>query len=375
MAANTYARTLREQRKKATPFETTVTTYDPSTLTTFGSVFQISGTIFSVAQIWYNLLALVLTMVCVALVVFRYVRDPHRISTTTISYIVRLMSTLIGFGLGMFLKKSMKRWWMTVTHIQELFDVIMKINLMGSSFMMTDGQQLTLARLGALSVHLLDVELGRPTKAEWSVRMDQLEQNGIILPEEKEILAQVEPTERCHHAWMMIIQSVKPLRKKMDHFSYDRYVDLIEEGLSCVTDLQSCLQFQFPYVYMHMLTFMVNCANFLSAVGTGVAVGVLFARENETKGNGPLVFPDVNRIQNEVALLLVQSLFYQSFLSIGASLSYPLSSGDSRGAGKRAYSIPLGQMCALLEQNLALINNVGDDTAETPSSSPVMSPS
>merc|ERR1719420_2421392 len=222
--------------------------------------------------------------------------------------------------------------------------------------MMSDDQQLTLARLGSLSVHLLDIELARPTK------------------EEKELLLQVSENERCHQAWMFIIQAVKPLRNKLDHFSYDRYVELIEEGLSCVTDLQSCLQFQFPYVYMHMLTFMVNCANFLSAVGTGLTLGVLFARENETHG-APFVFPDLNRIQNEVTLLLVQSLFYQSFLSIGASLSYPLSAGDSKSSGKRAYSIPLGQMCALLEQNLALINNVGDDTAETPSSSPATSPS
>merc|ERR1719183_1456413 len=139
----------------------------------------------------------------------------------------------------------------------------------------------------------------------------------MMTNEEKELFLQVDGSERCTYAWMLIIQSVKPLRKTMDHFSYDRYVELIEEGLSCVVELQSCLNFQFPYVYMHMLTFMVNCANFLSAVGTGIAVGVLLARENETKGNGPLVFPDVNRIQNEVALLLVQSLFYQSFLSIG----------------------------------------------------------
>merc|ERR1719420_1701367 len=221
--------------------------------------------------------------------------------------------------------------------------------------MMSDDQQLTLARLGSLSVHLLDIELARPTK------------------EERELFMQVDGSERCTYAWMLIIQNVKPLRKTMDHFSYDRYVELVEEGLQSVQELQSCLNFQFPYVYMHMLTFMVNCANFLAAVGTGVTLGVLFARENETH-NGAFVFPDINRIQNEVILLLVQSLFYQSFLSIGASLSYPLSAGDKL-AGKRAYSIPLGQMCAMLEQNLALINNVGDDTAETPLSSPATSPS
>merc|ERR1719169_140548 len=129
-----------------------------------------------------------MTMGCVAAVVFRYVQDPHRISTTTLSYIVRVLSTLIGFGLGMFLKKSMKRWWLTVTQIQELFDVIMKINLMGSSFMMTDEQQLTLARLGALSVHLLEIELSRCSEQEWGEKLDALENKGMILADEKALL-------------------------------------------------------------------------------------------------------------------------------------------------------------------------------------------
>merc|ERR1719183_121226 len=120
----------------------------------------------------------------------------------------------------------------------------------------------------------------------------------MMTNEEKELFLQVDGSERCTYAWMLIIQSVKPLRKNLDHFSYDRYVELIEDGLACVTSLQSCLNFQFPYVYMHMLTFMVNVANSLSAVGTGLTIGVLCARENETH-NGAFVLPDVNRIQNE----------------------------------------------------------------------------
>merc|ERR1719197_1148022 len=237
--------------------------------------------------------------------------------------------------------------------------------------MMTNDQQLTLARLGALGVNLLDVELSRPSPAEWDSRMDELEGKGMMTANEKEMLLQVQESERCYFVWSLVIQAVKPLRKNMDHFSYDRYVELIQDGMKCVTALQSSLNFQFPYVYMHMLTFMVNVANSLSAFGTGLTLGVLFAREHEK--HNAFVFPDVNRVQNEVLLLLVQSFFYQSFLSIGASLSYPLSAGQ-RGAGKRAYSIPLGQMCAMLEQNLALINNVGDDAAETPASSPASSP-
>jgi len=373
MAANPFQKMLRERRKSGDKtFEATVMTYDPSSLTSLGSMFQISGTIFGVSQIWTNLSFLFLTMICVALVVFRMVTDPQKVSTRTITVIVHTLSTLIGFGLGMFLKKSLNRWWVTVTLIQELFDVIMKLNLMGSSFMMTDDQQLTLARLGAASVNLLEIHLSRPTSAEWAERMAELEQKGMLLESEKELLLQVEAEERSHFMWMLIIKAVKPLRKSMDHFSYDRYVELIEDGMQKTTDLQTSLNFQFPYVYMHMLTFMVNVANSLSALGTGLTLGVLFARENENHQN-TFVFPDVNRIQNEVLLLAVQSLFYQSFLSIGASLSYPLAAGDRHG-GKRAYSIPLGQMCSMLEQNLALINNVGDDTGETPASSPAASP-
>jgi len=375
MASDPFLRALRE-RKKSGLFEQTVMTYDPSHLTSLAAMFQITGTIFSVRQIWTNLFLLFLTMVAVAYLVFLYIKDPHRISTRTITVIVQTLSTLIGFGLGMFLKKSLNRWWMTVTAIQDLFDVIMKINLMGSSFMMSDEQQLTLARLGALSVHLLEIELTRPVAGEWESRMDKLEKKGMMTAKEKETLLQVPGSERSTFVWTFLITNVKQVRKNMDNFSYDRYVELIQDGMSCVTTLQSSYNYQFPYVYMHMLTFMVNVANSLSAIGTGLTLGVLFAREREDRlaRGSTFVFPDVNRIQNEVLLLLVQSFFYQSFLSIGASLSYPLAAG-THGTGKRAYSIPLGQMCARLEQNLALVNNVGDDAAaETPASTPAGSP-
>jgi hypothetical protein len=371
MTSSSFLRSLRERKKSEGLLDKTVITYDPSNLTGLGAIFQISGTIFDVSQIWTNLFFIFMTMICMALVVFRYVRDPHQISTKTITVIVQTLSTLIGFGLGMFLKKSLNRWWTTVTQIQELFDVILKINLMGSSFMMTDDEQLKLARLGALSVNLLDIDLSRPTDKDWTERMDTLEQKGLLLADEKALLLQVAGPERSHFVWMLVIQAVKPLRKTLDHFSYDRYVELIQEGMQCVTEIQTSLNFQFPYVYMHMLTFMVNVANSLSALGTGLTLGVLFAREREK--HHMFVFPDVNRIQNEVLLLMVQSFFYQSFLSIGASLSFPLAAGF-HAAGKRAYSIPLLQMCAVLEQNLALINNVGDETGETPQTTPAASP-
>jgi hypothetical protein len=371
MASGVFLRSLRERKKNEGLLDKTVLSYDPSHLTSLGAMFQISGTVFDVSQIWTNLFFIFMTMICVALVVFRYVRNPHNISTRTITVIVQTLSTLIGFGLGMFLKKALNRWWITVTQIQELFDVIMKINLMGSSFMMTDEQQLTLARLGALSVYLLDIGLSRPTEEEWLERMETLEQKGLLMPNERAFLAQVSSIERPYFVWTFIIHAVKPLRKTMDCFSYDRYVELIQDGMKSVTEIQTSLNFQFPYVYMHMLTFMVNVANSLSALGTGVTLGVLFAREREK--HNQFVFPDVNRIQNEVLLLMVQSFFYQSFLSIGASLSFPLAAGF-HAAGKRAYSIPLLQMCAVLEQNLALINNVGDETGETPQTTPAASP-
>merc|ERR1719152_391575 len=84
---------------------------------------------------------------------------------------------------------------------------------------------------------------------------------------------------------------------------------------------------------------MVHSVNLLTALGSGVSIGLMLAT---TRKNKTPVDPGV--IANEMMFLLIQAFIYQAFLSIGAALSFPVTG--------EAYRIPLQQMTATLEGQL-----------------------
>merc|ERR1719161_2583788 len=134
------------------------------------------------------------------------------------------------------------------------------------------------------------------------------------------------------------------------------------------------MHFQFPFIYMHMLAFMVHMANFLTAIGTGVTLGLLFARtraDNFLGADKKLVsLPDPSAVMNEVLFFLVQAFFYQAFLSIGAALSFPVATENS----KQAYRLPFEPMVQALDRQLSIMNELAGDSPDYSTPRGVRSP-
>jgi hypothetical protein len=339
----------------------TVTTYDPETLTGWRAIFTLSGTIFSVRSMWSIIGMELFVMSFIALCLFRYVKDPHAYQTETMSIVVKTISVLIGFMLGLFLSSSLDRWWDTVKSVQQLFGVIKKLIMLASSLEIRDDQRATLARRGVLSVRMLETELTRPTDEMFKKRFDELQEMGKITNEERALLEKVPLDQRSFFTWILISNYLKQFHNLMDPISYDRIVTLVLDGLSAVSSLRTLLHFQFPFIYMHMLAFMVHMANFLTAIGTGVTLGLLFARtraDNFRHADSKLAtMPDPSAIMNEVLFFLVQAFFYQAFLSIGAALSFPVATEDS----KQAYRLPIEPMVQALDRQLTIMNELAGD--------------
>jgi hypothetical protein len=336
----------------------TVTTYDPEQLTGWRALFTLSGTIFSVRAMWQILGIQLSLMGLIALLLFRYIGDPHQYQTETMSVVVKTISVLIGFMLGLFLSSSLNRWWDTVKSVQLLFGVIKKLVMLASSLEIKDEQRGTLGRRGLLSVRMLETELTRPTAKEFDQRFDELQSAEQITQEERDVLSSVPLDQRSFFTWVLISNYLKQYHNMLDPISYDRIVTLVLDGLSAVSALRTLLHFQFPFIYMHMLAFMVHMANFLTAIGTGITLGLLYARERQSqflaKDDKLSGLPDPSAVINEVLFFLVQAFFYQAFLSIGAALSFPISSRSS----KQAYRLPFEQMVDALEQQLGIMNNL-----------------
>jgi hypothetical protein len=346
----------------------TVTTYDPESLTGWRAIFTLSGTIFSVRAMWQIIGIELFVMSFIALCLFRYVKDPHSYQTENMSIVVKTISVLIGFMLGLFLSSSLDRWWDTVKSVQMLFGIIKKLIMLASSLEIRDDQRATLARRGVLSVRMLETELTRPTAEMFKKRFDELQEMGKITSEERSILEKTPLDQRSFFTWVLISNYLKQFHNLMDPISYDRIVTLVLDGLSAVSALRTLLHFQFPFIYMHMLAFMVHMANFLTAIGTGVTLGLLFARtrsENFRKSDEKLVsLPDPSAVMNEVLFFLVQAFFYQAFLSIGAALSFPVATENS----KQAYRLPFEPMVGALDRQLVIMNELAKAGEPSPSS-------
>jgi hypothetical protein len=352
----------------------TVTTYDPETLTGWKAIFTLSGTIFSVRAMWQIIGLELFVMSFIALCLFRYVKDPHAYQTETMSIVVKTISVLIGFMLGLFLSSSLDRWWDTVKSVQLLFGVIKKLLMLASSLEIRDDQRATLARRGVLSVRMLETELTRPTAEMFKKRFDELQEMGKITLEERSVLEKVPLDQRSFFTWVLISNYLKQFHNLMDPISYDRIVTLVLDGLSAVSSLRTLLHFQFPFIYMHMLAFMVHMANFLTAIGTGVTLGLLFARtraENFRAADSKLTtLPDPSAVMNEVLFFLVQAFFYQAFLSIGAALSFPVATENS----KQAYRLPFEPMVQALDRQLSIMNELAGDSPDYSTPRGVRSP-
>merc|ERR1719420_2403301 len=178
----------------------------------------------------------------------------------------------------------------------------------------------------------------------WKNRFDELEANGQITASERSVLEQVPPMERSFFSWSIVSSELCDVRDDLttggvpDTVAYDRLCELVGVGTSSVSALKTLMTFQIPFIYVHMLGFMVHAVNIMTAIGAGVSIGLNLSKSRTTG------IIDFASITNELMFLLIQAFIYQSFLTIGAALSFPVTG--------EAYKIPLRRMITTLERQL-----------------------
>merc|ERR1719281_593946 len=97
---------------------------------------------------------------------------------------------------------------------------------------------------------------------------------------------------------------------------------------------------------------MIHFVNMLTALGTGLKVGLLISQARQA--HRPV---DLNQIGTALVFLFVQAFIYQAFLTIGAALSFPVTGS--------AYRIPLLNMVDALEHQCKLMNTLADDAGKS----------
>lgn len=353
--------------------QTTVTTYDPMVVAGWEALFIYRGTIFAQKAMWTIVAMQLLLMFAIAIYVLVDVKDPHQYQTDTVSAVVKTVAAFIGFLLGLFLSSCLNRWWDTVKAMENLFGVSKKLVVYANSIGMERTERDMISRRVVLSTRIIEAELTFSDATNWRKVFHELREQKFLTAAEEEHLSTIPADQRSFFTWTLISKQLQRLQKNLDPIVFDRASELVLEGLGSVSALKNLMSFQFPFLYMHMLAFMVHLANFLTAIGTGLTLGLLLARgrvQGEVSRDhisaAITVEPftemmhhvDPGQLGENILFFLLQTFFYQAALTIGASLSYPI---GSPGA-KYMYRMPLDKMVLHLDKHLQMINLTSDST-------------
>lgn len=337
--------------------EECITDYDPESLTNWGALVNFKGSIFAQKAMWLIIILQLSTSWAIAGLLYYVARNPENFNLESMGSVVKTLTVSIAFLLGMFLSACLGRWWDTVKSIESLFGSSKKLLMTAINLQLPDEFCHSIAHLTVLSVLMVEIEMTirkkeGDQKENWRKRFDELEKKGQLSAEERRLLELVPPMERSFFSWSLLSQRLTDIRQLLankdgseDTVAYDRICELVGVGVSSVSSLKTMMTFQIPFIYVHMLGFMVHSVNLLTAVTTGVTVGIMLAKSKKT---GEHI--DHAAIANEMVFLMVQACIYQAFLSIGAALSFPVSG--------ECYRIPLSQMTGTLERQMQLMTKL-----------------
>lgn len=188
----------------------------------------------------------------------------------------------------------------------------------------------------------------------WEDKFAGMVAAGQALQEEVDMLKRVPHNQRSFFCWTLVSKEITRNRNKLvtkhgkvDIIAYDRLCSVAQAGMTSVSAIKTLAAYQLPFIYVHMLAFMVHFVNMFTAVGTGVTLGLMLSMSYSTKM--PL---DMARVSSLMVFVVVQAFLYQSFLSIGAALSFPVTGST--------YNIPLADILTTLESQLRLMNKLAD---------------
>jgi len=289
--------------------------------------------------------------------------NPESFSTETISSVIRSISLAMTFLLGLFVNNSVIRWWGIVKDLEQLLGsseklVMMLIHFQADKKMREDTGRRVLIAIEMLRYSRVIEYIPGDADLNWSKKFDAMVQGGDMTKEERTPIEFCLPDERSITAWALVSQSIRLIDDTQPRASVHVY-KVVQEGISATQALATAASVQFPFLYTHLLAYMVHLVNLLTSLCAGVTIGIVVARARATPvaktGQGEQV--DGSAIFKEILFLFIQVFLYQAFLGIGAALSYPV---VPRGHGAM-YRLPFEEMIGSLKAKLQRLNRLADE--------------
>jgi len=349
--------------------DTCVIQYDPVMLTSLSTLSVLRGSIFFQGAMWKVVLVAVAITAVVAVAIVKAIEkydhiNPNSFSTETISSVIRSVTVAMAFLLGLFVNNAMGRWWGIIKDFEQLFLSAKQLVAFLLHIEADEDIRMTVARQSVLSIEMLRFEKvvhtmeGHP-EDNWRKKFDKLALKGHMLEEDRACLQTVPTEDRSFYCWAMISKAMRSIDETHPRISVHVY-KVVQEGMAAVSGFKTASSFQFPFLYTHMLAYMVHLVNMLTAIGAGITIGLVVARSQVSPKDAsglPTVPIDASQVFKEFLFLFIQVFLYQAFLGIGAALSFPV---VPKGHGAM-YRLPVAEMITSLRSNLARMNRLASE--------------
>lgn len=346
--------------------DTCIIKYDPNNLTSLSTLGSVAGSAFVQRAVWKVVFVVVAVTGGTALGIVKAIDhfdhiNPESFSTETISSVIRSISLAMTFLLGLFVNNAVVRWWGIVKDMENMLGaaeqlVMMLIHFNADRRMRDDTLRRVLIAMEMLRyTKVIDYLSGDPD-LNWSKKFDAMIQSGDMTKEERNALEFVQPHERPIAGWALCSKAIRPIDDTQPRASVHVY-KVVQEGIGSMQALQTAANVQFPYLYTHLLAYMVHLVNILTSLCAGVTIGIVVARSQAAKKGSAAQQVDGSAIFKEILFLFIQVFLYQAFLGIGAALSYPV---VPRGHGAM-YRLPFEEMIGSLKSKLERLNRLADE--------------
>jgi len=346
--------------------DTCIIKYDPNNLTSLSTLTTITGSAFVQRSVWKVVFAVVFLTTATAISIVKAIEkfdhiNPESFSTETISSVIRSISLAMTFLLGLFVNNAVVRWWGIVKDLEDLLGsaeklIMMLIHFTADKKMRDDTLRQVLIALEMLRYTKVIEYIPGDPDLNWSKKFDAMINKGEMTKEERHALEFVPPSERPMCGWALCSKTIRPIDDSQPRASVHVY-KVVQEGIGSMHALQTAASVQFPYLYTHLLAYMVHLVNILTSLCAGVTIGIVIARAQAAKKGTGSAQVDGSAIFKEILFLFIQVFLYQAFLGIGAALSYPV---VPRGHGAM-YRLPFEEMIGSLKSKLERLNRLADE--------------
>jgi hypothetical protein len=349
--------------------DTCIIKYDPTNLTSLSTLCSVTGSAFVsrsvLAVVFVSILVMSLTAFGIVKAIDHWDHiNPESFSTETISSVIRSISLAMTFLLGLFVNNAVVRWWGIVKDLEDLLGsgeklIMMLIHVNADRKMREDALRRVIIACEMLRYNAVVGYFDGDADLNWSKKFDSMVKAGEMTKEDRDALEYVDPDERCTTGWALCSQSIRPIDDTQPRASVHVY-KVVQDGISKSQALATSAMIQFPYLYTHLLAYMVHLVNVLTSLCAGVTIGIVIARARVAKAQADGKAPpqvDGSAIFKEILFLFIQVFLYQAFLGIGAALSFPI---VPKGHGAM-YRLPFEEMIISLRSKLERLNRLACD--------------